>query len=284
MRRIKIKHATCYEYSQPVKLLTHKLHIRPREGHDIRIETSQLKISPDYVIQWQRDIYGNSVALVDFSQDDRTLKIASEVIVQHYEDQPLKFLISESASRFPFYYDSMEQVDLFPYQSAAFPQDYSAVREWLTAIYGVGTNISTAELLDTLNNKIANDFEYRVREQPGVQTPVQTIELLSGSCRDFSTLFIESCRALGLASRFVSGYLFLGGANQQHQATHAWSEVYLPGAGWRGFDSTSGNRVGGDHIAVAHHRHPEAIPPVSGAFLGPPETPNMSVEVMVSMV
>ena len=104
MRRIKIKHVTRYEYSRPVKLLTHKLHIRPREGHDIRIETSQLGISPDFTIQWQRDIYGNSVALVAFSRDDRTLNIASEVIVQHYEDQPLQFLVSESASRFPFYY------------------------------------------------------------------------------------------------------------------------------------------------------------------------------------
>lgn len=284
MRRIKIKHVTRYEYSRPVKLLTHKLHIRPREGHDIRIETSQLGISPDFTIQWQRDIYGNSVALVAFSRDDRTLNIASEVIVQHYEDQPLQFLVSESASRFPFYYDAMEQVDLFPYQTAVFPQESPAVREWLTAIHRPGTKIFTADLLDNLNRKIANDFDYVVREQPGVQTPLETIRLLSGSCRDFSTLFIEACRALGLASRFVSGYLFQGASGEQHQATHAWSEVYLPGAGWRGFDSTSGNRVGGDHIAVAHHRHPEAIPPVSGSFLGHLENPNMSVEVRVTLL
>lgn len=284
MRRIEIKHVTSYQYAQPVKLLTHKLHIRPREGHDIRIESSKLNITPAYSIHWQRDIYGNSVALVEFSTADRALVIASEVVVQHYEEQPLTFLMSAAANRFPFYYDSMEQIDLLPYQTAVFPQDYTTLREWLTQIHRPGMGIPTTDLLDSLNRKIANELTYIVREQPGVQTPVQTLGSLSGSCRDFSTLFIEACRALGLASRFVSGYLFQGNAEPQYQATHAWSEVYLPGAGWRGFDSTSGNRVGGDHIAVAHHRHPEAIPPVSGAFLGGPETPGMAVQVSVRLL
>ncbi|MGR8998735.1 MAG: transglutaminase family protein [Gammaproteobacteria bacterium] len=283
MRRIQIKHITRYDYPQPVRLLTHKLLIRPREGHDIRIESSQLSITPNYSIQWQRDIYGNSVALVDFTIEARSLNIASNVIVQHYEEQPLKFLIAESANHYPFHYDSMEQADLIPYQLAAFPQDYPIVRKWLEPICETGKIVKTAALLDALNNKIAQELKYQIREEPGVQTPGQTINLLKGSCRDFATLFIESCRTLGFASRFVSGYLLQNEGSNQHQSTHAWSEVYLPGAGWRGFDSTSGNRVGGNHIAVAHHRHPEAIPPVSGAFLGPMQTgERMVVEVQVN--
>ena len=143
--------------------------------------------------------------------------------------------------------------------------------------------MNTTLLLDSLNKAIVANFEYKMREEPGVQSPQQTIESGSGSCRDFATLFIEACRVFGFASRFVSGYLLqpIGNADQ-HSATHAWSEVYLPGSGWRGFDSTSGLLTGADHIAVAHHRHPEAIPPVSGSFIGKTEPlPVMSVNVDV---
>jgi transglutaminase-like putative cysteine protease len=104
----------------------------------------------------------------------------------------------------------------------------------------------------------------------------------NGSCRDMATLFIEVCRHCGLASRFVSGYLVSSAAVEDLATTHAWADVYLPGAGWRGFDPTSGKLVGGDHIAVAVHRHPEAIPPVSGRFVGPSEPfPIMDVAVQV---
>ena len=121
-----------------------------------------------------------------------------------------------------------------------------------------------------------------VREEPGVQNPAQTLFLGQGSCRDFAALFIEGCRSLGLASRFVSGYLVSSAAVEDLATTHAWAEVYLPGTGWRGFDSTGGQLVGGDHIAVAVHRHPEAIPPVSGSFIGPTELkPIMEVQVQV---
>jgi transglutaminase-like putative cysteine protease len=122
-----------------------------------------------------------------------------------------------------------------------------------------------------------------VREEPGVQSPATTLSTGRGSCRDFATLFIEICRLYGLASRFISGYVLNETVAPWNTATHAWAEVFLPGSGWRGFDPTSGLLVSGDHIAVAVHRHPEAIPPVSGSFVGSGNArPQLTVEVRVS--
>jgi transglutaminase-like putative cysteine protease len=286
MRRIEIAHTTYYEYAEPVEFLTHKLHVRPREGHDIRIESSKLNITPNYKIRWQRDIYGNSVALVDFLDNSRILEIKSEVIVQHYEEQPLEFALDESALHYPFQYNPLEQIDLMPYQFAVFPRDFPVLQEWSKDICRPGKLMKSTVLLDALNKAISSHFEYQMREEPGVQSPQQTIEKGSGSCRDFAALFIDACRLFGFAARFVSGYLLLPFENaSEHLATHAWSEVYLPGSGWRGFDSTSGTLVAGDHIAVAHHRHPEAIPPVSGSFIGKSKPmPFLGVNVRVKIL
>jgi transglutaminase-like putative cysteine protease len=286
MRRIEITHNTRYQYAEPVEFQTHKLHIRPREGHDTRIESSRLTISPNYNIRWERDIYGNSIALVDFLDKSQILEINSDVIVQHFEVQPLDFELEESALHYPFHYNPLEQIDLIPYQIAVFPRDYPILQNWLQEVCKPGKLMKTTVLLDGLNKTIASHFNYQIREEPGVQSPQQTIELGSGSCRDFAALFIEACRLFGLASRFVSGYLLPPSENAaQHMATHAWSEVYLPGSGWRGFDSTSGTLVGGNHIAVAQHRHPEAIPPVSGSFVGNVRPlPLMNVNVAIKIL
>lgn len=282
MRRIQIKHTTRYSYEEVVRLLPHTLHLRPREGHDIRLESSRLEISPQYKIHWQRDVYGNSVAIVSFTEPAQELVITSQVVVEHYEDQPLDFLLAETARSYPFRYDSMERVDLTPYQLALFPQDQPILQAWLGEICRPDRFTDTVELLTDINNKIVNELDYQVREEPGVQTPAETLSLGKGSCRDFATLFIELCRYCGFASRFVSGYLLADAAVEDHASTHAWSEIYLPGSGWRGFDSTSGQLVGGDHIAAAVHRHPEAVPPIAGSFLGTLEAkPKLKVELKV---
>jgi transglutaminase-like putative cysteine protease len=273
MRRIKIDHATEYEYSEPVRFLKHRLLVRPREGHDIRIESSRLEIKPKYSIRWHRDVYGNSVADVDFREPAARLLIVSQVTVQHYEDRPIEVVVAEEARRFPFHYDPMEQIDLMIYLLSAYPQDSARVGQWLRDIWKPGENIDTIELLDAINQKIVDDIRYEVRELVGVQSPTETLERGMGSCRDVANLFIEACRYCGLAARFVSGYLLSTAAVLDAASTHAWSEVYLPAGGWRGFDSTSAQRVGGEHVAVAVHRHPQAIPPVSGAYLGPADPP-----------
>ena len=280
MRRIRIEHTTQYEYREPVGLLKHRLLLRPRVGHDIRIESSRLQIEPAYTIRWYRDVYGNSVAEVEFTEPTNKLVITSEVVVQHYEESPTKFVVAEVAEQFPFHYDPMEQIDLMIYLLAAYPQDSTQIGYWLRDVWKPGGNIATVELLDSINQKIVNDIKYEVRESVGVQSPAETLRRRRGSCRDVATLFIEACRFCGLAARFVSGYLLSSAAVRDVASTHAWSEVYLPTGGWRGFDSTSGQHVGGEHVAVAVHRHPEAIPPVSGSYLGPPKPrPVLTVDV-----
>ena len=280
MKRIEIEHITRYRYAQPVTFLAHKLHVRPREGHDLRIESSSLKIAPAYDIEWQRDVFGNSVATVQFREPAAELLIASQVVVEHYAEGIVPLALSEKARHYPFHYDPMEQIDLMPYQISIFPQDYSTVGEWLADVWRPGELVETVALLEQINRKIVDSFAYVVRTAPGVQSPKSTLKRGKGSCRDLATFFIEACRYCGLASRFVSGYLVSEAAVQDQATTHAWAEVYLPGVGWRGFDSTSGVLVGGAHIAVAVHRHPEAIPPVSGSFIGPRQTKS-PVEVAV---
>lgn len=283
MRRIRIKHTTAYYYEEAVSLLPHTLLLRPREGHDIRLESSQLEINLPNRIHWQRDVYGNSIAIVSFSEPATELVITSDVTVEHYEEQPMEFLLAENALHYPFDYDPLEQTDLAPYQTAVFPGDRQRLAEWIAPLRDTGGILKTVDMLIQINDRIVTDLEYQVREEPGVQSPAETLMLGSGSCRDFATLFMEACRACGLASRFISGYLLDETGLAGNATTHAWSEVYLPGSGWRGFDSTSGQAVGGDHIAVAVHRHPEAIPPVAGSFLGTGNAkPRMDVEVQVT--
>lgn len=285
MRIIKIQHLTHYHYAETVTLLPHTLNLRPREGHDIRVQSSRLEINPEFRIRWKRDVYNNSVAVVDFLQPAQELLISSEVIVEHYEEEPLQFVLEDRAQRFPFRYNPAEHIDLLPYQNPVFPQDEATVKDWIADLCSQQRNIDTIELLTSVNHKIANELQYQMREEPGVRSPALTLSTGTGSCRDFATLFIEICRHCGLASRFISGYVLNEIVADGHTATHAWSEVFLPGSGWRGFDSTSGLVVSGDHIAVAVHRHPQAIPPVAGSFIGSTSTsPELSVEVRVSRV
>ena len=285
MRRIQIRHLTRYHYAETVTLLPHTLHLRPRDGHDIRVQSSRLEISPKFQIRWKRDIYDNSVAVVNFLEAAEELVISSEVVVEHYEDQPLNFVLEEYARFFPFQYDPAERIDLAPYQSPVFPQDQAILKDWIADVCNPEIRADTIDMLTAINHKIANQLQYLVREEPGVQSPAQTISTGKGSCRDFATLFIEICRLYGLASRFISGYALNEAGPQDNSATHAWLEVYLPGSGWRGFDPTSGLLVSGDHIAAAVHRHPEAIPPVAGSFVGTGNAqPQLTVEVRVTRI
>ena len=251
----------------------------------IYIENSILQITPEPKIKWQRDIYGNSVAIVSFAEPARKLRIESDVIVWHFEEQPLDFLVDEKALHFPFFFDPSERVDLIPYQTLCFPSDSGDLRIWLQQFWQPGQSIETFVLLNSINNFIVGNFSYNMREEAGVQRPTETLALGSGSCRDFATLFIEACRYFGLAARFVSGYLHSPETADGHGSTHAWSEVYLPGAGWIGFDNTSGAIVGQQHIATAVTRHPADAPPVSGSFSGANNRrPRMTVQVDVNEV
>lgn len=284
MKRIRIHHLTEYQFTQPVKFTEHRLLLRPREGHDIRIHSSRLDVSPAYETKWYRDIYGNSVGLLYLKEPSNLLRIESEVVIEHYAERPLDFVVDRRALTFPFPFEPEDRLDLLPYLTHNWPNHTTQLKEWTASFWQPGQSIETYVLLDRMNKAIVADFGYGMREEPGVQNPDETLRLRTGSCRDFAAFFIEACRYLGLPARFVSGYLH-NPDSTQHGSTHAWSEVYLPGAGWIGFDNTSGLIAGSMHIATAVHRHPESVPPVSGSYMSAaPVSSTLRVNVDVSEV
>ncbi|NTV10417.1 MAG: transglutaminase family protein [Zoogloea sp.] len=269
MRRLDIHHVTEYRFPSPVQLLPHRLLLRPRESHTLRVSSSTLAIQPAHTLRWRRDALDNSVAVVSFPAPSQNLRIVSKVAVEVYEDTPLDFLVEDYAVTYPFDYAKEEQPDLAAFRQSVYAQDSAAVSQWLAGLGCLQGRTETFVLLDRMNRDIAGRFRYQVREEAGVHTPALTLSSRSGSCRDFAALFMEGCRHLGLASRFVSGYLDVSASVAGNASTHAWAEVYLPGPGWKGFDPTSGALTGNQHIPVAVARHPEAVPPVAGSFVGP---------------
>lgn len=248
----------------------HNLRLRPREDHDLRIESSTLKITPPATLMWHSDVEGNSVAIATFDLPTNQLVIESEVIIQQYNEAPLDFMVSRYALDYPFSYLPDDQILLAPYRLLPDQPVKKRLTSWVADVWQPGEPIQTYTLLKRLASYIHNSLSYQVREEPGVQTPELTLARGTGSCRDFALLFIEAARCLGLASRFVSGYLHAPLPTADLGATHAWAEVYLPGAGWKGFDPTLGELVGTDHVAVAVARLAESVPPVEGSFVGPP--------------
>lgn len=271
MRRYKILHRTYYNFTAPVRLEPHALRLRPREGHELHIESSTLTITPAATLRWHRDVEDNSVAIATFESPASQLLIESEIIIHQFNLAPLDFLVSSHATEYPFSYLLEDEIVLAPYMMdiGLQPPD-GALTAWVAKWWQPGQRIQTYTLLERLATSIQQTFTYKLREEPGVQSPAETLALGTGSCRDFAYLFMESARHLGLASRFVSGYLHTQPAATDLGATHAWAEVFLPGAGWKGFDPTLGEIVGTKHIAVAVARLPQLVPPIAGAFIGPP--------------
>ena len=268
--KIRIQHRTTYRYAQPVSFGTHRIMVRPREGHDLHIESSILTIRPAHTTHWMRDVNGNSIALIDFTERHDEMMIYSELVLHHYDSNPLDFRVEPYAIHYPFVYDPWTLPELTSFTHIIFPNDAERIRRWLVRFWEPGKQIETVALLKKLNKYIRETFTYKRRDERGVQHPAETLAKNSGSCRDFATLFIEACRCWGLAARFVSGYMLCEATEAGGASTHAWAEVYLPGGGWKGFDPTSGELTGSQHVAVAVSRHPEAATPISGSFIGVP--------------
>jgi transglutaminase-like putative cysteine protease len=286
MTPITIQHDTHDRYSSPVVLGEHRLLLRPRAGYDIRFVNSDLRLTPTpSKLKWERDASGNSVARVAFPPEPTNeLHILSSVRLEHYDHAPLDFEVDARAVKFPFLLLPSERIELWPYLIPCYIDDEPAVAAWAEQFWQAERRVETYAMIDAMNRAIASDFAYVAREEPGVQRPGRTIATRSGSCRDFATLMIEACRHLGLPARFVSGYASTEKIPAAMGATHAWTEVFLPGAGWKGFDSTGGIVTGTDHIAVAVGRDPESLPPIAGSFVvgDDPVTSEMSVTVSVT--
>ncbi len=269
MKRYKILHRTYYNFPTAVRLDPHTLRLRPKEGHELRIESATLEITPAATLRWHRDVEDNSVATATFDSPASQLSIQSEVIIQQYNQAPLDFLVADYAVDYPFVYRPDDWAVLSPYTMVAEHAARDSLDHWVANFWQSGERIQSYALLQRLCTHIHQSLSYQIREEPGVQAVMETLSRGSGSCRDAAYLFMEAVRGLGLASRFVSGYLHSPPSTANFGATHAWAEVFLPGAGWKGFDPTSGEVVGTDHIAVAVARLPESVPPVAGSYVGP---------------
>lgn len=280
MKRMRIIHRTEYHYQSPVKLGPHRALMRPREGHDVHVERAHLNIEPQANVRWLRDIYGNSIAVITFSTPTNVLRIESDTTVALYDDSPVECLLEPSAVQYPFQYSADEQVEIVPYRLPSYPHDGPAVQSWLLDLYRPGQLVETWDLLSQLTTRIYEAFEYRYRPEYGVQLPCATLNLGSGSCRDYAVFMMEAARHWGFAARFVTGYIQM--EEGQHGATHAWTEIYLPGAGWRGYDPTNNKLVGAEHVSVAVAREQDKASPLSGTWEGPSNAfDRMEVSVQV---
>lgn len=269
---LNIEHITIYRYNQPVSFGQHRLMLRPMEGHDVQIRASGLEISPAYRLRWMHDVFGNSVAVVDFQEAAPELRISSSLTVEQYNTNPFDFVLDITAHELPFQYALSEAIDIAPYQLRQHPAEESVIHNWVRPFLNVQGRARTLDFLTALCRSVPMSFSYARREEPGVQTPAYTLRQRSGSCRDFALLFMEAARHLGLAARFVSGYLCRTETQTNDvasDATHAWAEIYLPGAGWKGFDPTCGILAADSHVRVAVTRDPVQAAPVSGLFIGP---------------
>jgi transglutaminase-like putative cysteine protease len=272
MQRYKILHRTYYNFTGAVRLGPHTLRLRPRESHELRVESASVRTTPGCTLRWNRDVEDNSVATATFDEPTSQLMIESEVIVQHHNQAPFDFLLADYAAEYPFAYEAEDAAVLSPYlqPTSQAADERAQLAAWVATLWQPGEAIPTYALLQRLNSHIHKTLTYQVREEPGVQRPAETLSRGTGSCRDWAFLLIEAARSLGLAARFISGYLNTPPSPVSFGATHAWAEVFLPGAGWKGFDPTVGLLVGSDHIAVAVARLPESVPPVAGSFVGSP--------------
>jgi transglutaminase-like putative cysteine protease len=283
-----IWHRTVYRYRRPVGLGMHRLQLRPRESRDLRVVSADIAVTPSAPLIWANDVFGNAIATISFPAPTETLIVESRIAIEHrYEPWPL-FGIATSAMSFPFSYSDDERLDLGALLVPQYPDPDGRLLSWAQG-FVLGPRTDTLSLLKDLNAGITGWISYQSRDDEGTQPPLETLDLGSGSCRDIALLLIEAVRRLGLGARFVSGYLAerdeqpgsMTGASQAG-STHAWAEIYLPGAGWITFDPT--NRTMGDFslIPVAVARDIKQAVPVSGSFIGAPDDfLGMSVEVSV---
>ena len=284
-----IVHTTHYRYHQPVLLGEHRVMFRPRGSHDLRVLATDMKVTPEPPdIRLIQDVYSNSVALVQPRSPAAELKVECSFSVEHTGTRALDLPLNPNASQYPFAYGDDDRIALQHYLAPYYDDPTGELDAWARQFVRIDGPTGTRELLVEMTQFIRDSMLYLARFDEGVQTPYDTIRLKSGTCRDFATLMIEAVRRLGYAARFVSGYLYtpwLDNGEAGHVgagATHAWLQVFLPGAGWIPFDPTN-NLIGGtDLIRVGVARHASLASPVSGSWDGyPGDFAGMFVDVQV---
>ncbi len=279
MSFLTVRHSTVYRYREPVGLGEHRMMFRPREGHDLRLIQTGLTITPRPArLRWLHDPFDNSVAVADFEGSTRELSFESAVTLEHFEYTPPEYPLEDYARTYPFRYSDEDFSNLVRALDRQFPG--AELAHWALQFLDTGSVTPTMKILSAMTRGIGEQFSYTRRVEKGVQTPEETLRMRRGSCRDFAVLMIEAARSLGIAARFVSGYIFVpqrsgitddGAGHAGGGATHAWMQAYLPGAGWVDFDPTNsivGNR---NLVRVAVAWTADQVLPLWGTYSGSPE-------------
>ncbi|HZP75024.1 MAG TPA: transglutaminase family protein [Pseudolabrys sp.] len=288
MSALRIQHKTTYRFHQPVSLGPHRLLLRPRESRDLRLLSNTLAITPTATVTWAQDVFGNTAGVATFAAmtDQLVIDSVADILLRAAE-WPV-FPISASAISYPFLYSDDDWSDLGALTVLQYSDPGGQLRDWARGFIRSNPT-DTLSLLKDVSIGVAERINYQSREVEGTQTPTQTLDRGWGSCRDFAVLFIEAVRSLGFGARIVSGYLHNPDrdsvGSQGAGSTHAWAEVYVPGAGWITFDPTN-RSVGGAHlIPVAVGRDIRLVMPVSGSFIGAGDAfQGMDVEVRVTAI
>ncbi len=292
LARINVVHTTEYTYHNPVGLTRHRMMLRPDDSHDLRLHRAVLTIDPQpSLIRWAHDVFNNSICYVEWPEELRTkhLHIVSTLDLTHHPDGPSPpvYSLDPAAEVFPFSYAAQEVPDLGRLTERQLPDPDRTVDTWARRFVAGKGNAHTLDILEAMTHAIKAEFRYGARYEEGTQLPVETIELGTGTCRDFAVLMMEALRSLGLAARFVTGYLYddTSGTTRGGGSTHAWCSVYLPGAGWVEYDPTNGLLAGSNLIRVGVTRGAEQALPISGGYFGDAnDFKGLYVDVAVSAV
>ncbi|MFM8501402.1 MAG: transglutaminase family protein, partial [Fluviibacter sp.] len=271
---VALNHVTHYRYDRPVNLGPQVIRLRPCAHARTRILSYSMKVTPgEHFINWQQDPQANYLARLVFPEKTTEFRIEVDFVAEMAVHNPFDFFLEPRAEEFPFSYPGEQAIELQPYRACMTPRPQ--LNAYLRSI--PNKKVRTIDFLVGLNQRIHNDIRYTIRMEPGVQTPEETLTKRSGSCRDSAWLMVQVARHLGLAARFVSGYLIQlapdiksldgpSGPEIDFTDLHAWCEVYLPGAGWIGLDPTSGLLAGEGHIPVACSPDPGSAAPVTGGI------------------
>ena len=288
MKLLTVRHVTTYRYKQPVSFGEHRMMLRPRDSYDQRLIEARLTIDPEpSELHWTHDAFGNCVAIARFSGRAARLCFDSTIRLDHERSNALEFELEDYARDYPFSYSSEEVPDLLRTIERQYIDRDRDVDRWVHQFLKKQGPTGTRELLAAITHAVHDRFTYASRAEMGTQDPAVTLKLGSGSCRDFALLMMEAVRSLGLAARFVSGYLVASDRVDQRrlggESTHAWCEVYLPGAGWVEYDPTNGLIGNEELIRVAVVRDPRQAVPISGTWTGfPSDFIDMTVDVSVT--
>jgi transglutaminase-like putative cysteine protease len=283
-----VRHITHYQYRKPVEFGEHRLMFRPRDSYDQRLLEATLLVEPQPAhVRWIHDVFGNCVARVTFDKPATELRFETRIRLDHTPQVALDLQIDDEALSYPFAYDSDEIADLQRTMQRHYPDPDDDLGRWARQFVRVDQPTDTGHLLMTMCFAIHEGFAYARRSEKGTQPPLETLRLRKGTCRDFALLMMEAVRSLGLAARFVTGYVYVasrdGSDTRGGGSTHAWCQVYLPGAGWVEFDPTNGIVGNKDLIRVAVARDPRQAIPLTGSYSGAAKDfVDMSVQVNVT--